>query len=76
MSSRFGNVERNVAVGWEIIQTFCSRSHGRRKRGGGGDASPAVEKSAGNVPPETVIFSIFFLKTFANFVFSNIFEIK
>ena len=37
--------------------------HGRRKRGGGGgrgDASPAVEKSAGDVPPEMMIFQYLF----------------
>ena len=29
--------------------------------GGTGDASPVVEKSAGDVPPEMMIFTIFFL---------------
>ena len=36
--------------------------HGRRKRGTG-DASPAVEKSAGDVPPEIMIFQHIFLDT-------------
>ena len=35
--------------------------HGRRKRGGGrGDASPSVEKSAGDGPPEIMIFRYLF----------------
>ena len=44
--------------------------------GGMGDASPAVEKSAGDVPPEIMIFQYLCLDTFANIAFSNIFEIK
>ena len=45
--------------------------------GGTGDASPAVEKSAVDVPPEITIFHyIFFLNTYENFSFSNIFKIK
>ena len=50
-----------------MVPTPMSHRHGRRKRGGGGqgDASPAVEKSAGDVPPEIStylpIFQYFFL---------------
>ena len=43
---------------------------------GGGDASPAVEKSAGDVPPEIMIFQDLFLHTHENFAFSTIFKIK
>ena len=44
--------------------------------GGRGDASPAVEKSAGDVPPEMMIFQHLFLDTNEKFVFSTIFKIK
>ena len=44
--------------------------------GGRGDASPAVEKSAGDVPPEIMIFQYLFLDIQENFAFSNIFKIK
>ena len=40
-----------------------------------GDASPAVEKSAGDVSPEIVLFQhLFFLDTYENFAFSTIFK--
>ena len=51
-------------------------SMGVESGGKGGDASPAVEKSAGDVTPEIMIFQYIFLDTFATFPFSNIFEIK
>ena len=44
--------------------------------GGGGDASSAVEKSAGDVPQILVYFSNCFLDTFNNFAYSSIFTIK
>ena len=44
--------------------------------GGTGDASPAVEKSARDVPPEIMIFQYLFFLTHGNFAFFNIFKIK
>ena len=46
--------------------------------GGRGDVSPAVEKSAGDVPLRNCDTSvgIIFIDTCANFALSNIFEIK
>ena len=46
--------------------------------GGRGNASPAVEKSAGDVPSRNydISVSFFFLDTYSNFAFSNIFNIK
>ena len=43
-----------------------------------GDASPAVEKSARNAPPEMRVPNYFsdFFYTYSNFAFSNIFKIK
>ena len=46
------------------------------ERGDGGDASPAVEKSAGYVPPVITIFQYLFIDTCENFAFSNIYKIK
>ena len=47
------------------------------KAGGRGDASPAVKKSAGDVPPRNDdILASFFLHTDENFAFSTIFKIK
>ena len=45
------------------IKVLKHFKHGRRKRGDGGDAAPAVEKSAGDVPPETMIFQYLVLLT-------------
>ena len=45
--------------------------------GGMGEASPAVEKSARDVPPRNYdISASFFLDTYDNFAFSTIFKIK
>ena len=44
---------------------------------GGRVPPPSVEKSAGDVPPRNEdIFIFFFLNTYENFAFSNIFKIK
>ena len=44
--------------------SLCCYLHGRRKRGGGaGDAFPAVEKSAGDVPPRNDDISVSFFST-------------
>ena len=55
-----------------------ARRMGVESGGGGGrrDASPAVEKSAGDVPQKSRYFSIFFIDTCENFAFPNIFKIK
>ena len=52
------------------------RKHGRRKRGDGGDASPAVKNQRGTSPQKWWYFSIFFLDTYENFAFFTIFKIK
>ena len=44
---------------WRPLALFCLSSMGVES-GGGGDASPAVEKSAGDVPPEIMIFQYLF----------------
>ena len=43
---------------------------------GGTGGPPAVEKSAGYVPQETMIFQYPFLDTYENFAFSDIFKIR
>ena len=49
----------------------------RRKRGDEGEASPAVEISAGDVSPEIMIFQyLFFLTPGRILHFLNIFKIK
>ena len=49
-------------MAWEGLNRSAKFfAHGRRKRGEGqGDASPAIEKSAGDVPPEMMIFLYLF----------------
>ena len=44
--------------------------------GTGGRVPLPVEKSAGDIPPEIIIFQYLFLKYICSFAFFNIFEIK
>ena len=56
------------------VQLHYAVKHGRRKRGG---RVPAVEKSAGDVPPRNdYILGSFILDTDENFAFSTISKIK
>ena len=60
------------------VRRQWSCDHGRRKRGGGGtgDASPAVEKSAGDVSPEIMMFQYLFSSHIHNFYIFQHLKIK
>ena len=78
MRREYAGDRANVCVWGE---RYSIRDEGRvrewtwaSKAGGGGRSK--VEKSAGDVPPEIMIFQHLFYDTYENFAFSTIFKIK
>ena len=75
----FSGSEQQIIINDEESDRISVLHHGRRKRGEGtGGRVPRSRKISGDAPPPRYydISLSFFLDTYANFTFSNIFKIK
>ena len=72
--SHLGYIFRNNYKQGDRMLAICSKKAWASKAGGRGMRPPRSKNQRGDVPPEIMCMSVFFIETYATFAFSNIFK--